>query len=401
MPGIITSLADDDLYKLTMGQAVAKKFPRLRVRSRFINRGGTTFPEGFDMLLKDELEHLSQLRWTDDELKLLSERQGKFLDPAFLDLLRGIYMDPRRVDIKLNDGALEIEIEGFWYREIYWESKLMAIISELYFRTMRELAPRRDGVPFIADDLVAVEAAAEQKGKRLLQAGCATSELGTRRRYSYDVHDAVIKGLLKGGGKCFLGTSNVHFSQKYDIKCFGTIAHEMFMVYAAIYGYRQANQMTLEDWVDVYQGNLGIALTDTFTTKNFFDVFDSKYARLFDGLRHDSGDPIAFGQKALAHYEKLGIDALAKSLVFSDGLNVNKCIDIQRHFGNLCRVGYGMGTYLTNDVGVIALNMVIKLTEVFINGKWVSTVKLSDNEGKELGPENEVFACKQTLGLAA
>jgi len=179
-------------------------------------------------------------------------------------------------------------------------------------------------------------------------------------------------------------------AQKFGIKCVGTHAHEFFSAHAAMYGYRSANRISLEKWSEVYQGFLGIALTDTFTTKNFWENFGSYHAKLFDGVRHDSGDPFKFGEDAINHYESLGIDPKTKSIVFSDGLNVDKAIQIQEMFNGRIRLSFGIGTHFTNDVGPKALNMVIKLVEVLVNGKWIPSIKLSDDKGKNTGDKREI-----------
>ena len=231
------------------------------------------------------------------------------------------------------------------------------------------------------------------------------ADFGTRRRYSYDVHDMLIQEFSKweSGGQLhnfFVGTSNVHFAQKYNLTPIGTQAHEWFMFHAAKYGFHQANSVALGRWVDVYNGNLGIALTDTFTTRNFFQSFDTLYAKLFDGIRHDSGDPIAFGQGAELHYEELGIDPSTKTIVFSDGLNYKKIQQIESEPWDIRR-SYGVGTWLTNDIeGIKPLNMVIKMSEAKPKGKeWIPTIKLSDVKGKHTGDKKIIELAKQIIGV--
>ena len=199
--------------------------------------------------------------------------------------------------------------------------------------------------------------------------------------------------------KTFIGTSNPHFANIYGTKMVGTQAHELYMVIGVLYGYPSANRIALEKWVDVYQGDLGVALTDTFTTDAFFPSFTTKFAKLFDGIRQDSGDPIEFAKKAIAHYEKLRIDPKTKTIVFSDGLNKETVKKINHFCKGKVKASFGIGTNLTNDVGVKPLNMVIKLTAVSVGGEWLPTVKLSDNPGKHTGTEEAVSFCKRTLKL--
>jgi len=197
----------------------------------------------------------------------------------------------------------------------------------------------------------------------------------------------------------FMGTSNVYMAMKFGIKPIGTHAHEWFMFNAANFGYKMANKMSLDGWSDVYKGDLGIALTDTFTSDVFFKIFDKKMARLFDGVRHDSGDPFDFAEKAIKHYEKLGIDPKTKAIIFSDALDINKALEIQDRFSRKVMVRFGIGTHFTNDVGVIPLKIVIKMTKAKINGEWIDTIKLSDEQGKETGSLSETRKAKEALNI--
>jgi nicotinate phosphoribosyltransferase len=182
------------------------------------------------------------------------------------------------------------------------------------------------------------------------------------------------------------------------------------MFHAVEYGYTRANYRALDNWVEVYQGDLGIALSDTFTTEDFFRCFDKKFAKLFDGVRHDSGDPFEFADKVVAHYQKLGIDPSTKTIVFSDGLNPELAVEIYKYCKKIginpsmgipgIRTSFGIGTNFTNDVGVKALNIVIKITHVLIGDVWVDTVKLSDNPIKHTGTDKEIKLCKDTLRIA-
>ena len=209
-------------------------------------------------------------------------------------------------------------------------------------------------------------------------------------------------GILKENMKGLLnGTSNVYFAMKYDLIPMGTHPHEWFMYHGAHFGYRAANALALENWVDVYDGYLGIALTDTYTSDNFFSSFETKYAKLFDGLRWDSGDPFEFTEKALAHYQKHRVDPKSKTIVYSDALDLEGVKKIKAFVNGRLHDVYGIGTYLTNDVGVTPLNMVIKLFECRPKGseEFLPAVKLSDVEGKHTGYPDEVDLCLRMLRL--
>jgi nicotinate phosphoribosyltransferase len=186
----------------------------------------------------------------------------------------------------------------------------------------------------------------------------------------------------------------------HRLKAIGTQAHELYMVIAALFGYRMANKITMEKWIEIFRGDLGIALSDTFTTDVFLQSFDKKFAKLFDGVRQDSGDPIEQAEKIVKHYDSLGIDPTTKTIVFSDSLNLDKVATIHEWCKGKIKDAYGIGTFLTNDVGVKPLNFVIKLTAVQgCTGEWLPTVKLSDTPGKHTGPKDEVELCKNVLRI--
>lgn len=222
------------------------------------------------------------------------------------------------------------------------------------------------------------------------------------RRFSFDVQDQVVAALQANSGEYFKGTSNVYLAMKYNTTPIGTMPHEWFMYHGAVFGYRSANIKGLEAWVDVYDGSLGIALTDTYTTDAFFDSFSQKQAKLFDGVRHDSGDPLVFADKAIKFYEQSRIDPTSKTLVFSDSLNLESVKQIKDHVAARIHDTYGIGTFFSNDVGAKPLNIVIKLTDVkpHKNNKvYLKAVKLSDVEGKHTGDDKEISLSLKTLGL--
>lgn len=233
------------------------------------------------------------------------------------------------------------------------------------------------------------------------------ADFGTRRRYSFENQLEVCSDLKKmfGSDAFFIGTSNVYIAMLLNIKPEGTHAHEWFMFMAARYGYKMANTMALKHWTDVYHGDLGIALSDTYTTDVFFRTFDKMSAKLFDGVRQDSGDPYTFVDKTVAKYESLNIKPSSKVIVFSNALTTESAVAIRDYCiksGKDIGSGFGIGTHLSNDVGVKPLNIVIKMVaaQAIPNStEWISTVKLSDDEGKHTGSEQEVQLCIDTLRI--
>lgn len=377
---IINSLLDNDLYKFTMMGAVLRAYDRVDVKYQFINRGKTKFPEGFADRLRCEVDHLSTLRLTDAEYKFLKDN-CPYLRRSYIDFLRGYNYDPKNVHISQNDGDLSLDIEGSWYNNILYEVPLMAIISELYFK-MTNQKPDED---YLRRALA--------KGKLLEDAGCNFADFGTRRRFSYDVHARVVARLRTSN--TFVGTSNVHFAMTHGLKPIGTHAHEWFSAIAAMYGYPKANANALKAWQREYDGDLGIALTDTFTTDVFFKQFTRDFAKLYDGVRHDSSCPFEFTDKVVGHYKSLGINPMHKTIVFSDGLDTDKCLDIANYCHGKINCSFGIGTNISNDVGVKPLNMVIKL--IAVDG--CPAVKLSDVSGKETGYSKTIDAVKELLGV--
>jgi nicotinate phosphoribosyltransferase len=387
---IIRSLIDTDLYKLTMCQAVIKLYPRAKVRYSFINRANTVFPDGFAEKLRKEIKEMETLSLTKEEKDFIIKK-SYFFDPTFLDFLQGYKFDSSEVGIIQNEGSLEISIEGYWYRTILWEVPLMALISELYFKETKQVIlpkEKRHDNNF-------------QKAKLFQMNNMIYTDFGTRRRFSYENQDEVINDFVNFSlnNKSFIGTSNVHFAHKYNLKFIGTHAHEWFSYHAALYGYTMANVMALDNWANVYRGDLGTALADTFTSDVFFKAFDKKLAKLYDGVRHDSGDPIEFAKKTILHYEKMAIDPLSKTIIFSDGLNPVTALTIHKFCENKIKCSFGIGTNFTNDVGVTPLNIVIKMVAAKIDEDWVPTIKLSDIDGKHTGHEKEINICKHILRI--
>ncbi|EMR03169.1 nicotinate phosphoribosyltransferase [Cesiribacter andamanensis] len=385
----LPSLLDNDFYKFTMQHGVVKLFPRARARYQFINRGRHPFPPGFGDALREAVAAMSELRLTAEEKKWLAAT-SPYLDPTYLDFLQGYSYDPAEVTIEQRGEELHVSVEGYWYRTILWEVPLMALISELYYPL--------SGLERVGDEQV--QQTTRRKIEQYKGLGVTIAEFGTRRRHSYQVHQLVV-GALKGGGeKTFVGTSNVHLARLHGVKPIGTHAHEWFMFHAARYGFKMANILGLQHWVEVYRGDLGIALSDTYTTEVFLEQFDKMFSKLFDGVRHDSGDPVAFAEKTIRHYERKGIDPLSKTIIFSDALNYEKVARIVEHCRGRIGMSFGIGTSLTNDVSVQPMNMVIKMTETQPDGaQWIPVVKLSDERGKYTGSPEMIELAKKLLQI--
>ncbi|MHC8950372.1 nicotinate phosphoribosyltransferase [Sphingobacterium hungaricum] len=383
----LVSILDNDFYKFTMQFAVVKLFPKAKAKYQFINRGKHKFPEGFADRLKTAVSEMAALKLSDEEKSYFQET-CPYIDPAYFDFLQGYRYNPKEVSIEQQGDELSVKIEGFWYRTILWEVPIMALICELHYELLEEKRVDDSEVKNIVD----------QKMDKYDKLAITIADFGTRRRHSYKVHDLVIQALKNHPSNTFIGTSNVHFAMKYETKPIGTHAHEWFMFHAAKYGYKMANLLGLEHWSDVYRGDLGIALSDTYTTEVFFQQFDKKLSKLFDGVRHDSGDAIEFAQKTIAHYESKGINPLTKTIIFSDGLDYEKVEKIV----NFCRgkigFSFGIGTDFTNDVGLSRMNIVLKMTEAFPDeGQWTPVIKLSDEPNKHTGEEEEIRMAKRFL----
>lgn len=382
------SMLDNDLYKLTMQQAVHALYPRAEARYQFTNRGSNTFPEGFVGRLNEQINRMATLQLSQEEMSYLEET-CYFLTPTYLDFLRHYRYDPSEVRAELHHGNLHLTISGPWVRTILWEVPLMALVSELYFEMVGPaVLPRMERrVRNIT------------KARVLRDGNVQFADFGTRRRFSAENHEEVLTDILEVSGNSLVGTSNLHFAKKLGIKPIGTHAHEWFMFHAGLHGYRLANETALDAWTKVYNGHLGIALTDTYTTDSFLPSFDATRARVFDGVRQDSGDPLEFTSKMLQHYRKLHIDPLTRTIVFSDGLNTERAVRIRKRCENKINASFGIGTYLSNDVGPKALNMVIKLSESRLDSTapWRPAVKLSDVAGKHSGSPDEIALCIDIL----
>lgn len=386
---IVKSILDTDLYKFTTSYAYMKLFPQAKGTFEFFDRDNTEYPDNFIEKLYLELSSLGMLRLTKDEEDYMNTN-CRFIPPVYWEWLSAFRFNSGKVSATLDENKhLHIKVTDYLYKVTLYEVPILAIVSELRNRMAGNYIDMKEVIKRL-----------EPKLKLSNVAGIPFSEFGTRRRFSYNVQDEVVSAIKQGSIYC-TGTSNCHLAMKYDMPMMGTHPHEWFMFHGAMYGYRQANYMALENWVEVYDGDLGIALSDTYTSAVFFKNLSRKQAKLFDGVRQDSGDEFKFVTSAIARYKELGIDPTTKTIVFSNALTFKKALEIQEYCIGRIRCAFGIGTNLTNDTGHKPSNIVMKLVRCQMNKNQpvFNCVKLSDDLGKHTGQEEEVEHCLNELGL--
>jgi len=392
---VIRSLLDTDLYKFTMWQAMLHRHPATQAEYNFVCRNRPDYP--LSELLADvdaQLDHLCTLRFARDELAYLGGL--RFMKSDFIDFLRIFQFQRDFIQASADGGQLRIRARGPQVHVMAFEIFALAIVNELYFRRFDAQAARAEGRRRLRAKIELLRAFE----RRPAQAHpFELFDFGVRRRFSGDWQREVVTTLRDEVPRFFKGTSNVLLARDLGLVPIGTMAHEYLQTYQALgVRLRDFQRAALEEWVQEYRGDLGIALTDVVGMDAFLADFDLYFAKLFDGLRHDSGDPIAWGEKALAHYAKLKIDAHAKRLVFSDGLDLPTAMRIYEAFADRTQLGFGIGTNLTNDVGHTPINIVMKLTAA--NGQPVA--KLSDSPGKTLCDDATFLAyLRQVFGVPA
>ncbi|MCS2150225.1 nicotinate phosphoribosyltransferase [Scandinavium manionii] len=370
---VLQTLLDTDAYKLHMQQAVFHHYYDVQVAAEFRCRGDDLLGIYADAI-REQVEAMQSLRLQDDEFQWLSGLP--FFKQDYLDWLRDFRYNPQQVTVRNDNGKLNIRLEGPWREVIMWEVPLLAVISELVHRYRSPEA--------------SVELALETLERKLVDfnhltqdidmSGFRLMDFGTRRRFSRDVQQAIVERLQQE--PWFVGTSNYDLARRLSLTPMGTQAHEWFQAHQQISPDLATSQrVALAAWLQEYPDQLRIALTDCITMDAFLRDFDPEFAERYQGLRHDSGDPVEWGEKAIAHYQKLGIDPMSKLLVFSDNLDLKKAVELYRHFSSRVNLSFGIGTRLTCDIPQVKpLNIVIKLVEC--NGKPVA--KLSDSPGKTI-----------------
>ena len=378
MEPIINSLLEQDAYKFSMGQVIYHQFSDYKTTWTFKCRNkDVVFDKYMVDEIKKQIDHYCTLSFTEEELQYLDSL--KWIKGSYIDFLR--LWHPRREDIsiELNNGKLEIEATGTWLNTSMYEVPILAIVNEVYFKTMYNYS----------ELLESFKEKLEQKVNDLntFKYRLSTfSEFGLRRRLSGEAQELAVQAFANPSNVfCkdthFVGTSNVYLAKKYNLKPIGTMAHELCLNIGQgnpKHNPAYSNWYTMASWVKEYGILNGIMLTDTITTDCFLEDFQLTFATLFSGVRHDSGNPIDWGEKLIKHYEKLGINPKTKTLLFSDSLNFEKANSIYEHFKNRINVAFGIGTYLSNDTCVSPLNIVMKPTKC--NGSDVA--KISDDLGK-------------------
>ena len=385
---IIESLLDTDLYKFTMMQCVLHQFPGASVEYRFRCRN-----EGVDLRpyideIKAEVDHLCTLRFKDDELEYL--RSLRFIKDDFVEFLSLFQLKRKYIDISEKDGQLAITIKGPWLHTILFEIPVLAIVNETYFRHIAPNLDKAEGRKRLDAKIQMIE---NEPDRSLI----SISDFGTRRRFSRQWQKEVLEILKARLPHEFAGTSNVLYAKELNLIPMGTMAHEYLQACQAL-GPRLRDSQTyaFEMWAKEYRGDLGIALTDVYGIEPFLKDFDMYFCKLFDGVRQDSGDPESWGERMIEHYKANRCDPRTKTFIFSDSLTFERLIKLFRRFKGRVKLGFGVGTNLTNDLGPEPLNIVIKMVRA--NGQPVA--KISDTPGKSLCDDPSYLAyLKQVFGM--
>ena len=387
---VIKTILDTDLYKFTTSYAYIKLFPYAMGTFTFIDRDDTEYTEGFLEALKSEIHNLSMVQLTSEELEYMASH-CRFLPRVYWEWLSSFRFDPDKIEVGLDEHRhLQMRVTDYLYKVTLYEVPLLAIVSEIRNQFLNRIPDKETLLLRLAD-----------KVKLSNDHQMPFSEFGTRRRFSFDVQKLVVAYLKENARYC-TGTSNCYLAMKYDMRPMGTHPHEWFMFLGAQFGYKHANYMALENWVNVYDGDLGTALSDTYTSDSFLSNFSRKQAKLFDGVRCDSGDEIEFIDRLIDRYKELGIDPTTKTIIFSNALDFGKALQIFEYCKGKIRCSFGIGTNLTNDTGFPPANIVMKLSrcKMNVNQEWRECVKLSDDMGKHVGSTTEVGACLHELRLS-
>ncbi|MBC7807034.1 MAG: nicotinate phosphoribosyltransferase [Akkermansiaceae bacterium] len=371
---LILSLLDNDFYKITMMRVAFERFPAAQAKYRFVCRTKGVDLRPMQVALREQIDYLADVSFSGGELSWL--RQFSYLSRGFVDGLRTFRLVADDVSVGERDGQLEVLVEGPWWRTILWEVPILALISELYHQSEGHISPEiaAEGMRRAEGKLGFLKAQSDQPDRfRVI-------DMGTRRRFSGAWQRQVIanlSGVLPG---VFVGTSNMLLAKNTGLRLYGTMAHEYLSAFQALVHPADSQRVALDTWMDVYRGDLGVALTDTIGMDAFFRDFDKKLALSFSGCRQDSGDPHLWGRRLIDHYKSLGIDAKTKTAVFSDNLDIPKAFALYADFADEINLLFGIGTNLTNDLGTPRLSIVMKL--VALNDRPVA--KISDEPAKAI-----------------
>lgn len=392
---IISSILENDLYKFSMSYYYQVHYPKAWGTFTFHDRNNTKYSEEFVVALKEEIEALATLSLQPSEFAW-AVKTIHYIPQCFWEWLCYFRFEPEKVDIWLDsEQHLHIEVSDAMYKVTFYEIPILAIVSELYHRHIG------DGHQTHKELEQAMTPKMEEKVALAASHNLYFADFGMRRRFNA-LSEQVMIEYMKHHCPTFTGTSTVSLAMKYNLKPIGTMAHECFMFQAAVHTPKEANYEVMERWVEVYDGNLGTVLTDTYTVDAFLRNFSMKLAKLYDGVRHDSGDAMEFGDKIIRKYESYGIDPMSKTIVFSDGLDFQTAAKIKEYFAGRIKVTFGIGTNLTCDIdGVKPMNIVMKLKQCRINDRQpiYGCVKLSDVAGKAIGTPEEIANYKYQLGI--
>ncbi|MCS7100544.1 MAG: nicotinate phosphoribosyltransferase [Burkholderiaceae bacterium] len=380
---IITSLLDTDLYKFTMMQVVLHHFPGAQVEYRFKCRNPGVDLTPYVDEIREEIAWLCTLRFRERELDYL--RGLRFIKSDFVDFLGLFQLNTKYITVAPKgdgSGEIDIVIKGPWLHTILFEIPVLAIVNEVYFRHTQPIPDYAEGRRRLQQKIALIRDDPEMAGVRI-------ADYGTRRRFSRLWHDEVLLTLKEQLRENLAGTSNVMYAMKHGLTPLGTMAHEYLQACQAL-GPRLRDSQTFafEVWAKEYRGDLGIVLSDVYGLDAFLRDFDMYFCKLFDGARHDSGDPIAWGERLIEHYRKNRVDPRTKTLVFSDALDFPRVAELYRRFKDRAIVAFGVGTNLTNDLGYTPLQIVIKM--VRCNGQPVA--KLSDTPEKNMCEDEAYLA---------
>lgn len=362
---IITSMLDNDLYKFTMMQAVLHQHPSTSVEYLFKCRTeNIDFRPYVGDIIKNVNRMCRDLYFTKEDLEYLGDL--RFLKPDFIQFLKLFRFDYDYIDIRTDDsGTLHIRIQGPWLHTILFEVPVLSIVSEVYSTDMSQ-------------NYELANVWTLNKAESIKDTALMFSEFGGRRRHSVKAHDNALRIFKDVSPDNLVGTSNVMMAKKHNLKAIGTMAHEWLQAHQALYRIEESQFMAFENWSKEYRGDLGIALSDVIGLKYFLHDFDMFFSKLFDGTRHDSGDPYTYASSMISHYTNMKIDPLTKTIVFSDGLDFEKALKLWHSYRDRIIVSFGIGTHITNDFDYRALQIVLKMTSC--NGQPVA--KVSDTPAK-------------------
>jgi len=386
---MILSILDNDLYKYSVSWSYMKLYPEAEGTFTFCDRNNIIFDDDFLETLNLELSKFCMLSLT------LAEKQWcikhiPYIPEVYWEWLKGFKFDFDKIYTWLDDDKhLHIEVTDYLYKVTLYEVPILAIVSEVL--------TKQQGMINVSDAIDKLDNKINLANEHNLK----FSEFGTRRRASSNLHDLIVQRLKEKCPINCVGTSNVYFAMKYNMTPIGTFPHEWIMFHGACWGYQEANYLGMRDWVRTYDGNLGIFLMDTYTSIVGLKNMSLKFAKLFDGVRQDSGDEYKIGNMVIERYKELGIDPTTKTIVFSNALTFDKYLDIHNYFAGRIRVSAGIGTNLTNDTDFKPANIVMKLSKCRLNKnqEWRKCIKISDDLGKHLGDNREFEIAKDLLDL--